>query len=112
MDVMAIEKKKILKRKKEITIEAMVDKITKLTKEDVVLLLSGIAKGEIKDFTGLTPSLDVRIKAMDKLLPLIIDEVEEGVREIKVTITDGSNEQRIKDLETKIVGGSNDTDTK
>lgn len=100
------EKKKITKRKKEILLESLVKDITKMTKEDVVLLLSGIAKGEIKDFTGLAPSLDIRIKAMDKLLPLIDDDVDESIKEIKITITDGGNEERLKEIENKIKGGN------
>ena len=106
MDTNGKEKKKIRKRKKELSIEQLVENTKKLTKDEVVLLLSGIAKGEIRDFTGLAPSLEVRIKAMDKLLPLISTEVDENIKEIHVTITDASNDNRIETIEQKIKGGN------
>jgi hypothetical protein len=93
------------KKKENLTIEKLLDSATKLSREQCILILSGIAQGEIKDFTGLAPSLETRIKAIDKLLPLIDTEIDDSIKELTITITDATDDKRIEALEEKIKKG-------
>ena len=45
-----------------------------MSNEDLKKFLSGVVRGEIKDFAGLDPSLDVRIKAAKELMTINANE--------------------------------------
>lgn len=58
-----------------------------MSNEDLKKFLSGVVRGEIKDFAGLDPSLDVRIKAAKELMTINTnEEAMENVPETKVTV--------------------------
>ena len=58
-----------------------------MSNEDLKKFLSGVVRGEIKDFAGLDPSLDVRIKAAKELMTINTnEEAMDHVPETKVTV--------------------------
>lgn len=101
-------KKRNTKRKEKI-IDSIISVATKMTKEDAILVLSSIANGTAKDFTGLPPSLETRIKAIDKLMPLLENEPSGQLNSITVNIVDSSNDNKIKEIEKKIINGNKDS---
>ena len=102
------EKKTPKKRKpKETLLSALKESSKSLTKEEIKKLYSEIAKGNIKEFTGLPPSIDTRLKAMDKLLGMLEKEEQEEnnskpVEEIKLSFADKSDDERILRLESEL----------
>ena len=92
--------KKNTKKEKTTTATKTKKKATKRTKvagnwklkkpmsnEDLKKFLSGVVRGEIKDFAGLDPSLDVRIKAAKELMTINAnEEAMEHVPETKVKV--------------------------
>lgn len=78
-----------------------------LSKEEIKQLYSEIARGNIKEFTGLPPSIDTRLKAMEKLLGMVEKEEQEEnsskpVEEIKLSFADKSDNDRIQKLESEL----------
>lgn len=58
-----------------------------MSNEDLKKFLSGVVRGEIKDFAGLDPSLDVRIKAAKELMTINAnEEAMEHAPETKVKV--------------------------
>ena len=58
-----------------------------MSNEDLKKFLSGVVRGEIKDFAGLDPSLDVRIKAAKELMTINTnEEAMDHIPETKVTV--------------------------
>lgn len=96
------------KRKTKETLLSAISKTTKsLTKEEIKFLYSEIACGNVKEFTGLPPSIDTRLKAMDKLLGMLEKEEQEEnntkpVEEIKLSFADKSDDERILRLESEL----------
>lgn len=94
------KRKKTTKKEKTTTATKTKKKATKRTKvagnwklkkpmsnEDLKKFLSGVVRGEIKDFAGLDPSLDVRIKAAKELMTINAnEEAMEHVPETKVKV--------------------------
>ena len=85
------EKATTTKTKKKATKRTTVAGNWKLKKpmsnEDLKKFLSGVVRGEIKDFAGLDPSLDVRIKAAKELMTINTnEEAMDHVPETKVTV--------------------------
>ena len=104
------KKRKLNKRKeKDILIDSLLSVATKLSKEQCMMILSSIADGTARDFTGLPPSLETRIKAIDKLMPMIETEPSGQLNSITVNIVDSSNDNKVKDLENKIINGNKDS---
>jgi Pyruvate/2-oxoacid:ferredoxin oxidoreductase gamma subunit len=104
------KKRKLNKRKeKDILIDSLLAVATKLSKEQCMMILSSIADGTARDFTGLPPSLETRIKAIDKLMPMIETEPSGQLNSITVNIVDSSNDNKVKDLENKIINGNKDS---
>jgi hypothetical protein len=68
-----------------------------------MMILSSIADGTARDFTGLPPSLETRIKAIDKLMPMIETEPSGQLNSITVNIVDSSNTNKVEELERKIL---------
>lgn len=99
------EKRKISKKKKEknFLIEEILSNAKKLSKDECVLILSSIASGTTTDFTGLPPSLETRIKAIDKLMPLLENEPNGQLNSITVNIVDSTNDEKIEQMEKKIL---------
>jgi Pyruvate/2-oxoacid:ferredoxin oxidoreductase gamma subunit len=98
------KKRKLNKRKeKDILIDSLLAVATKLSKEQCMMILSSIADGTARDFTGLPPSLETRIKAIDKLMPMIETEPSGQLNSITVNIVDSSNTNKIEELERKIL---------
>ena len=98
------KKRKLNKRKeKDIFIDSLLAVATKLSKEQCMMILSSIADGTARDFTGLPPSLETRIKAIDKLMPMIDTEPSGQLNNITVNIVDSSNDNKIEELERKIL---------
>jgi hypothetical protein len=98
------KKRKLNKRKeKDILIDSLLAVATKLSKEQCMMILSSIADGTARDFTGLPPSLETRIKAIDKLMPMIDTEPSGQLNNITVNIVDSSNDNKIEELEKKIL---------
>jgi hypothetical protein len=104
-----ITKKKKLNKKEKIK-KPLIDELLKLNrklnKEDLIVILSGIASGDVTDFTGLPPSLDTRIKAIDKLINLVEVLPDANLKEINVVIRDATDDEKIKMLEQKILDGN------
>lgn len=80
---------------------------TILSIDEIKLLYSEIARGNIKEFTGLPPSIDTRLKAMEKLSAIIDKEKEEENEnttptEIKLSFADKTDEDRIKRIESEL----------
>jgi Pyruvate/2-oxoacid:ferredoxin oxidoreductase gamma subunit len=98
------KKRKLNKRKeKDILIDSLLSVATKLSKEQCMMILSSIADGTARDFTGLPPSLETRIKAIDKLMPMIETEPSGQLNSITVNIFDSSNTNKVEELERKIL---------
>jgi len=98
------KKRKLNKRKeKDILIDNILLAATKLSKEQCMMILSSIADGTARDFTGLPPSLETRIKAIDKLMPMIETEPSGQLNSITVNIVDSSNDNKVEELEKKIL---------
>ena len=98
------KKRKLNKRKeKDILIDSLLSVATKLSKEQCMMILSSIADGTARDFTGLPPSLETRIKAIDKLMPMIETEPSGQLNSITVNIVDSSNTNKVEELERKIL---------
>jgi Pyruvate/2-oxoacid:ferredoxin oxidoreductase gamma subunit len=98
------KKRKLNKRKeKDILIDSLLSVATKLSKEQCMMILSSIADGTARDFTGLPPSLETRIKAIDKLMPMIDTEPNGQLDSITVNIVDSSNNNKVEELERKIL---------
>jgi len=98
------KKRKLNKRKeKDILIDSLLAVATKLSKEQCMMILSSIADGTARDFTGLPPSLETRIKAIDKLMPMIETEPSGQLNSITVNIVDSSNTNKVEELERKIL---------
>lgn len=58
-----------------------------MSNEDLKKFLSGVVRGEIKDFAGLDPSLDVRIKAAKELMTINAnEEAMDHIPETKVKV--------------------------
>lgn len=104
------KKRKVLKRKEK-TIDNILATATKLDKERAMLILSSIADGTARDFTGLPPSLETRIKAIDKLMPMLETEPTGKLNTITVNIVDSTNDDKIKELEKKIINGNKNSET-
>ena len=96
------------KRKTKETLLSAISKTSKsLTKEEIKFLYSEIAIGNVKEFTGLPPSIDTRLKAMEKLLGMLEKEEQEEndskpVEEIKLSFADKSDDERIKRIESEL----------
>ena len=110
MDNRPSKKRKVLKRKDK-TVDNILATATKLDKEKAMLILSSIADGTARDFTGLPPSLETRIKAIDKLMPMLETEPTGKLNTITVNIVDSTNENKIKELEKKIINGNKNSET-
>lgn len=77
-------------------------KVKILTKKEMMQILSGIASGKIKDYTGLEPKLDVRIKAIEKLNDIKGDTREDPIKHITFNVVKEEDEARIKRIEEEI----------
>lgn len=91
------------KRKKESLSSKMNDK--KLSKDELLIFLSNIITGKVKEFTGLPPSIETRMKAMDRYLSLSEEQEIKAVPEaIKIVVDDRTDHDRLEQLEKEVFG--------
>jgi hypothetical protein len=91
------------KRKKESLSFKMNDK--KLSKDELLIFLSNIITGNVKEFTGLPPSIETRMKAMDRYLSLSEEQEIKVVPEaIKIVVDDRTDHDRLEQLEKEVFG--------
>lgn len=93
------------KRKKEKeSISKKISSSSKMSKEELLDFLKQVIKGEVKEFTGLPPSIETRMKAMDRYLSLTEEtEATQPVEAIKIVVDDRSDEERLERLEKEIL---------
>lgn len=91
------------KRKKESLSSKMNNK--KLSKDELLIFLSNIITGNVKEFTGLPPSIETRMKAMDRYLSLSEEQEIKAVPEaIKIVVDDRTDHDRLEQLEKEVFG--------
>lgn len=86
-------------KKKEQELENLISIFGKkkiIGQKEIQKFLSAVVKGEVKDFAGLAPGLDVRLKAAKQLTDIqIINDLEDSTKkevQTNVKFTDASSE--------------------